>query len=378
MTRADHETGTDRLAEVAAGLDAPIIVNIQGDEPLIEGWVIDAAVQRVAGRRLTSPMATVVHPAEPERARRSEPREGGARSPRPRALLLAQPRSRRCATPAPRRAIWQHVGLYAYRRAFLLDFVKLAPHAARTRRGARAAARAGARPSHPLRQGRGLARHPGGRAGRRRARRGAPAGARAMLTAVLLGFVLGLRHAFDPDHVIAVSTIVARHRSVWTASWIGVVLGHRPRRDDPRDRRPRDRAPDRDPAGLRAGDGARHRRVAGAARHRESARRVAAGGDGARAARGLAARELRPLGRARPRARARRQRAGGPARAGGDADGRRRARLSAGVRAGDDRRHGRVLARARRPRRAALGLGAASRAGSRRERASSRCSSAPG
>ena len=46
-----------------------------------------------------------------------------------------------------------------------------------------------------------------------------------MLTAVLLGFVLGLRHAFDPDHVIAVSTIVARHRSVWTASWIGAFWG---------------------------------------------------------------------------------------------------------------------------------------------------------
>jgi high-affinity nickel-transport protein len=49
-----------------------------------------------------------------------------------------------------------------------------------------------------------------------------------MLTAVLLGFVLGLRHAFDPDHVIAVSAIVARHRSAWTASWIGACwgLGH--------------------------------------------------------------------------------------------------------------------------------------------------------
>jgi hypothetical protein len=46
-----------------------------------------------------------------------------------------------------------------------------------------------------------------------------------MLTAVLLGFVLGLRHAFDPDHVIAVSTIVARHRRAWTACWIGVSWG---------------------------------------------------------------------------------------------------------------------------------------------------------
>jgi high-affinity nickel-transport protein len=46
-----------------------------------------------------------------------------------------------------------------------------------------------------------------------------------MMTAATLGFLLGLRHAFDPDHVIAVSTIVARHRSPWIASWIGASWG---------------------------------------------------------------------------------------------------------------------------------------------------------
>jgi high-affinity nickel-transport protein len=49
-----------------------------------------------------------------------------------------------------------------------------------------------------------------------------------VLTAAILGFVLGLRHASDPDHVIAVSAIVARHRHPLLASWIGVAwgLGH--------------------------------------------------------------------------------------------------------------------------------------------------------
>ena len=49
-----------------------------------------------------------------------------------------------------------------------------------------------------------------------------------MLTAILLGFVLGLRHASDPDHVLAVSALVARHRRPLLASWIGVAwgLGH--------------------------------------------------------------------------------------------------------------------------------------------------------
>src|SRR5210317_1628726 len=49
MTREDHPTGTDRLAEVAARYDHDVIVNVQGDEPLIEGFVIDAAVEALVG-----------------------------------------------------------------------------------------------------------------------------------------------------------------------------------------------------------------------------------------------------------------------------------------------------------------------------------------
>jgi len=45
MTRADHPSGTDRLAEVARGLDADVIVNIQGDEPFIKPETIDAVVR---------------------------------------------------------------------------------------------------------------------------------------------------------------------------------------------------------------------------------------------------------------------------------------------------------------------------------------------
>jgi 3-deoxy-manno-octulosonate cytidylyltransferase (CMP-KDO synthetase) len=123
MTRADHETGTDRLAEVALSVDAEIFVNIQGDEPLIEGWVIDAAVQALV-EDPSAPMSTVVHPAEPEglddpnRVKVVLDRSG---------LALYFSRSRipalRDSSAAPR--YWQHVGLYAYRRQFLLDFVKL-------------------------------------------------------------------------------------------------------------------------------------------------------------------------------------------------------------------------------------------------------------
>lgn len=45
MTSTSHETGTDRLAEVAAGLDADIVINVQGDEPLIDPSMIDLAIQ---------------------------------------------------------------------------------------------------------------------------------------------------------------------------------------------------------------------------------------------------------------------------------------------------------------------------------------------
>jgi 3-deoxy-manno-octulosonate cytidylyltransferase (CMP-KDO synthetase) len=123
LTRADHPTGTDRIGEVAAGLDADIVVNVQGDEPLIAGFVIDAAVG-VLHREPELPMATVVHPLEedaaedPNRVKVVLDRAGRAlyfsRSPIPHVRGELPPR-------------WQHVGLYAYRRSFLLDFVKLAP-----------------------------------------------------------------------------------------------------------------------------------------------------------------------------------------------------------------------------------------------------------
>jgi len=49
-----------------------------------------------------------------------------------------------------------------------------------------------------------------------------------VLSAAALGFLLGLRHAFDPDHVLAVGALVARNESPWRATWIGATwgLGH--------------------------------------------------------------------------------------------------------------------------------------------------------
>jgi 3-deoxy-manno-octulosonate cytidylyltransferase (CMP-KDO synthetase) len=121
MTAADHPTGTDRLAEAARHLDAEVVVNVQGDEPLIEGFVVDAAVEALAADPGT-PMATVAHRAEP----------GAENDPNRVKIVLDRDQRALYFSRAPvpyardadaRPTYWQHVGLYAYRRDFLLEFV---------------------------------------------------------------------------------------------------------------------------------------------------------------------------------------------------------------------------------------------------------------
>jgi len=124
LTSSAHETGTDRLAEVARELDDDIVVNIQGDEPLIRGDVIDAAVAALE-EDPDAPMSTLVHAAEPE-ALDDANRVKVVLDRRGRALYFSRsriPAQREPGLPAP--PYWQHVGLYAYRREFLLEYVSL-------------------------------------------------------------------------------------------------------------------------------------------------------------------------------------------------------------------------------------------------------------
>jgi len=129
MTRDDHPTGTDRLAEVAASLDDEVVVNIQGDEPLIEGFVVDAAVEALAAAAPEVPMATVVHRADPA-SLDDENRVKVVLDRRGDALYFSRSRIPALRNPAAVPPYWQHVGLYAYRRAFLLDFIGLEPTSA--------------------------------------------------------------------------------------------------------------------------------------------------------------------------------------------------------------------------------------------------------
>jgi 3-deoxy-manno-octulosonate cytidylyltransferase (CMP-KDO synthetase) len=123
MTSPDHRTGTDRLAEASRGLLDAIVVNVQGDEPLIEGFVVDAAVAALE-ESPEAPMSTLVHRAEPD-ALADPNRVKVVLDRRGFALYFSRapvPYRRDAAGDAP---LWQHVGLYAYRREFLQRFVAL-------------------------------------------------------------------------------------------------------------------------------------------------------------------------------------------------------------------------------------------------------------
>jgi 3-deoxy-manno-octulosonate cytidylyltransferase (CMP-KDO synthetase) len=126
MTRADHPSGTDRVAEVASAEDADLIVNIQGDEPLIDPAAIDAAVLALLDDPAL-PMGTL-------KKRIEDPRE------------LANPNVVKVVTDRFHNAIYfsrtlipyvrdlgnpgavqhyKHIGLYVYQRDFLLSYSQL-------------------------------------------------------------------------------------------------------------------------------------------------------------------------------------------------------------------------------------------------------------
>ena len=118
LTSPDHATGTDRLAEVARTLTAELIVNVQGDEPLIDPAVIDLAVSAFAGAdpdlvmsTLRCPLAAATERTSPHVVKVAVDSEGYA-------LYFSR---------APLPGAFKHLGLYVYRRDFLLRLATLAP-----------------------------------------------------------------------------------------------------------------------------------------------------------------------------------------------------------------------------------------------------------
>jgi len=122
MTRADHPSGTDRVAEVAASEEAEIVVNIQGDEPLIEPAAIDAAVLALLDDP-EAPMATLKKRIEDTEEITNPNVVKVVTDHRRRALYFS-----RCPIPHDfhgETSHWKHIGLYVYRRKFLLGYSEL-------------------------------------------------------------------------------------------------------------------------------------------------------------------------------------------------------------------------------------------------------------
>jgi len=132
LTRADHRSGTDRVAEVAATLpEAEVVVNIQGDEPEVAGATIDL-VASLLELDPEAPMATVATPIRDRQAYLDPSCVKVVRSATGRALYFSRspiPHVRDGGldpSARPPQALL-HLGLYAYRRDFLLRLAALPP-----------------------------------------------------------------------------------------------------------------------------------------------------------------------------------------------------------------------------------------------------------
>jgi len=127
MTRADHPSGTDRIAEAAAALglgDAEIVVNVQGDEPLIAPALIGEVAAALERHRAAS-MSTACHPIDDEDALANPNVVKVVLDAAGYALYFSRAR-----IPYPRETggTWyRHAGIYGYRAAFLKEFSSLAP-----------------------------------------------------------------------------------------------------------------------------------------------------------------------------------------------------------------------------------------------------------
>lgn len=127
LTSGDLKSGTDRVAMAAARRECDLVVNIQGDEPLVRGEMIDVLVEAMMSDE-TVPMATLAHPLSSEEAA-SPNAVKVVTDMRGRALYFS-----RSSIPYLRRPPREgaeshnlHIGIYAFRRDFLLKFAALPP-----------------------------------------------------------------------------------------------------------------------------------------------------------------------------------------------------------------------------------------------------------
>ena len=123
MTQSLHRTGTDRIAEIARDLPCGILVNVQGDLPLVEAGMIEQVVEALTTDdtvRMSTVCRRITDPADyanPDVVKVVVDRAGNAlyfsRSPIPYVRDVGRTR------------VFKHVGMYGYRRDFLLEFAAL-------------------------------------------------------------------------------------------------------------------------------------------------------------------------------------------------------------------------------------------------------------
>ena len=131
MTRADHSTGTDRIAEVAARLDCDAVVNVQGDEPLIAPAVIDVVASALVDAEMTTAATAVNNISELEDPNAVKV----VVSATGRALYFSRrtiPFLRDLSEESPSQQLsafpfLKHLGIYGYRRETLQRLVGFAP-----------------------------------------------------------------------------------------------------------------------------------------------------------------------------------------------------------------------------------------------------------
>jgi 3-deoxy-manno-octulosonate cytidylyltransferase (CMP-KDO synthetase) len=125
MTSPAHQSGTDRIAEVARGISDEIVVNVQGDEPEIEPEIVDALIERLQGHdddmaTAATPFAPGADPANPNLVKVVLAIDG-------RAIYFSRSPIPYRRDPAIDLPYLLHLGIYAYRRSFLLEFASWKP-----------------------------------------------------------------------------------------------------------------------------------------------------------------------------------------------------------------------------------------------------------
>lgn len=126
ITPKEYPCGTDRVAHAVSFLDCEVVVNIQGDQPLLVPQIIDSVVERLLGQaELVS--ATPIHPlndpadiANPNTVKVIVDNQGYA-------LYFSRSPVPYVRSKAENIQFYKHIGIYAYKKDFILKYAKLSP-----------------------------------------------------------------------------------------------------------------------------------------------------------------------------------------------------------------------------------------------------------